>query len=583
MRETAAGNPCFIVLASLGLAGLIAIFPSAASPLAAAYLPGWLLALFVMGMLQLLSWWRPSMRWAVWIDGLLLLCVAGLWAAALYVAWPLASTVQRDSFAAAAAAMLLIISATAYSQGWFCLAATLCVGGTASAQAFVYREGFPYVALTLALLTLLASVLTVLALRWRDGDHLARARLSDLLQQLAQRRAELRDTEIDRSRFLAAFSHDLKQPMQAINLYIGSIERHLAQAGMAAPDRSRSVESLLRLKQGIAYMNDVFDSVLDISRIDSGVMGVAMERVQANDFCVALLRQHQQIADDLGLKLELRAQGMEAVFLETDPQLLERILRNFLSNAMRYTRKGGIRLRLSMRAGLCRIAVIDTGSGIAASLRKKIFDEFTRGDAAGMAAQGVGLGLSIARRLAACIGGRITLHSHLGIGSVFAIDLPVSLRLPTTAEKFALHEARLMQEVLPQIKVEAPADTLMVCLDSDPEINHALSMLSYELGVDVLAAGSSTGAIQQLARMNRLPGLMLIDAQLQSESALQAITTINEEFNAEIPVILSSDGSSLIQPERLAGSRITLLRKPFTSDKLREAIMRALSRLHSGQ
>ena len=153
---------------------------------------------------------------------------------------------------------------------------------------------WPAVGLLLAIL--LATLVLSLIIVWqrrRTRDRGTRQRIDERLRELAERRAELREIEADRSRFLAAFSHDLKQPMQAVNLYVGSIERSLANAPMDAGERSRSTESLLRLRQSIGYMNDVFDSVLDISRLDSGAMEVRMERVHAWSFCERVLAQHQ--------------------------------------------------------------------------------------------------------------------------------------------------------------------------------------------------------------------------------------------------------------------------------------------------
>ena len=218
-----------------------------------------------------------------------------------------------------------------------------------------------------ALLLVLLAVFVVLALRRRARDGQTAVRIDALLQELARRRAEIREAELERSRFLAAFSHDLKQPMQAINLYLAGVERGLAAGAADHDDRERAGESLLRLRQGIAYMNEVFESVLDISRLDSGAMAVGAERVEMLPFCERLLRQHQRMADDLGLRLELRADGLARAAVQTDPKLLERILRNFISNAMRYTRRGGIRLRLRVDGARCRIAVVDTGAGVTAA------------------------------------------------------------------------------------------------------------------------------------------------------------------------------------------------------------------------
>ena len=430
--------------------------------------------------------------------------------------------------------------------------------------------------MTLALAVLLIGLILIALAVWllirQVREQRRRRRIDDMLQELAERRLALRDTEVDRSRFLAAFSHDLKQPMQAINLYLGSVERSLAHASLDTAERSRATESLLRLRQSMGYMNDVFDSMLDVSRLDSGALEVSIERIDGREFCERIVAQHRRMAEDLGLTLTLRAPDHEVLFLQTDPRLLERILRNFISNSMRYTQRGGVRIRISRRGERCRIAVIDTGAGIAAGLRKKIFDEFTRGDHAAMTTQGVGLGLAIARRLAARIGARISLSSHVGIGSVFAIDLPLVTEAITGSEQVALAETYLIERLLPQVLLEPPENTLMVCIDADPDVGNALRLLAPGIGISVVVAGSSDDAIRQLAIQGGIPSLLMVDAQMQSEPVAQVITRMNDEFNSNLPVLLCSDESPFSDLQRQVGSRVTLLQRPFSTEKLRAAI-----------
>jgi len=142
-----------------------------------------------------------------------------------------------------------------------------------------------------------------------------------------------------------------------------------------------------------------------------------------------------------------------------------------------------------------------------------------------------------------------------------------------------MRDARILQELLSHVVVEAPPHTLMLCIDGDPDVGNALRLLAPGLGVDVLTVASSADAIQQLAEANRVPGLLLVDAQLPSEPALQAITRLNDEFNTEIPVILCSDEQTLSDVGRQAGSRVTPLQRPFSAETLREAINRSLSAL----
>lgn len=431
-------------------------------------------------------------------------------------------------------------------------------------------------ALTVLMIGLLLMGLAIWLLYRQVYEQRRRGRIDEMLQSLAERRRALRETEVDRSRFLAAFSHDLKQPMQAINLYLGSIERSLLHASLDTIERARATESLLRLRQSMGYMNDVFDSMLDVSRLDSGAMEVSIERVDAHEFCERIVSQHRRMAEDLGLTLTLRVPEHDMLFLQTDPRLLERILRNFISNAMRYTQRGGIRLRISKRGGRCRIAVVDTGTGIAVTLRKKIFDEFTRGDNAVMTMQGVGLGLAIARRLAARIGARISLGSHVGIGSVFSIDLPLATEAMGGSQPIGLAETYLIERLLPQVLFESPENTLMVCVYADPDVGNALRLLAPGIGIAVIVASSSDDAIRQLAAQGGVPSLLMVDAQMQAEPAAHVITRINDEFNSNIPVLLCSDELPFSDLQQQVGSAVTLLQRPFSTEKLRAAINAAM-------
>ena len=142
----------------------------------------------------------------------------------------------------------------------------------------------------------------------------------------------------------------------------------------------------------------------------------------------------------------------------------------------------------------------------------------------------------------------------------------------------AMRDANLMERVLPQLVVEPPVNTLMVCVDADPDVANALRLLAPNLGIEILTAGGSVDAIRQLAARSRMPTLLMVDAQLQSESVAQVITKLNDEFNATIPVVLCSDEDLVANVEKQSGSPVTLLQRPFSADKLREAINAALSR-----
>ena len=580
MPDNASGNPSFLVLASLSLAGMLVVFPHAAQAPLSPYGLAWLGSLIVLGAEQLFRSWRWSEQGRFPVDDLLLVLTAVLWSIGFAFGWQVAPAGLQIAMTVAIAALVLVMAATYYARRWACLTAIALLGLPCALVVLADPGSLPFMGVALTILSALCMVVVARFSRWIDRDAEARGRVAGLLEQVAQRRLELQEVEINRSRFLASISHDLRQPMHAINLYIGSIERSLLSAQQAPDERLRASESVLRLKQSVGYMNDIFDSLLDVSQLDTGVVRVSLDRVQALPFCKRLLEQFTRTAEELGIRIELCGEGAEQIFLQTDTRLLERIVRNFLSNALRYTRKGGIRLRLRVRDGVCRISVVDTGVGIPIAMKKKIFDEFMRLDqsASSLGSKGVGLGLSIARRLAARIGAHISLHSYVGMGSVFAVDVPLSTKRPSLQERHAQREERILQAVLPNITMSHAEDTLLVCLETDPDISNAMSLLAPALGLRLLVATSSAAVIAELGRLHRIPDLLLIDSQLPSETALQALASINDEFNLDIPaIVLSSDMSmELATLDRCLP--VTVLQKPFSSDRLHEAINDGLSK-----
>ena len=161
---------------------------------------------------------------------------------------------------------------------------------------------------------------------------------------------------------------------------------------------------------------------------------------------------------------------------------------------------------------------------------------------------------------------------------MFAVDVPLSTKRPSLQERHAQREERILQAVLPNITMSHAEDTLLVCLETDPDISNAMSLLAPALGLRLLVATSSAAVIAELGRLHRIPDLLLIDSQLPSETALQALASINDEFNLDIPaIVLSSDMSmELATLDRCLP--VTVLQKPFSSDRLHEAINAGLSK-----
>jgi CheY-like chemotaxis protein len=137
-------------------------------------------------------------------------------------------------------------------------------------------------------------------------------------------------------------------------------------------------------------------------------------------------------------------------------------------------------------------------------------------------------------------------------------------------------ETYLIERLLPQVMFEPPENTLLVCVDPDPDVGNALRLLAPGIGISVIVAGSSEEAIRQLAAQGAVPSLLMVDAQMQAEPAAQVITRINDEFNSTIPVLLCSDETLFTDLQRQVGSKVTLLQRPFSTEKLRAAINTSL-------
>lgn len=288
-------------------------------------------------------------------------------------------------------------------------------------------------ALALTLLTLVLEVVLIFRPMVRQATHqLAEiGRMAASLErtnegleaQVRARTAELsaakevaEQAHRAKSRFLAQASHDLKQPLQAAGMFTGMLERTVEQP---------RAQILLRdLRAAQRAMDELLTAILDLSRLESGVITPRLAEVPVGPILDRLAAEFAPLA--AAKELRLSAPSCSAT-VRTDPALLERILRNFLSNAVRYTEKGGLLIGARRRRGLLLLEVHDTGRGIPEDDRQRIFEEFIQLDRPDRdRSEGIGLGLAIADRLARLLGHTLTVRSRPGGGSVFAVSVPVT-------------------------------------------------------------------------------------------------------------------------------------------------------------
>lgn len=378
-----------------------------------------------------------------------------------------------------------------------------------------------------------------------------------LLDDLQAQRDAAHQANIAKSSFLATASHDLRQPMHSLNLYLAST------AAYPLSDDLRDM--VKRMQQCAAYMNEMFDSLLDIARLDAHVIAPRIEAISLQSILMRLQSDFQALADAKALDLRFSAGPGLAVL--SDAGMLERILRNLISNALKYTKIGTVQVIAKQRDNRVRIAVIDTGPGIPRALRRRVFEEFARVREDGLAEgpRGFGLGLAIAKRLANTLGIALRLRSSGFRGSSFSLEL--------AAAPFAQLKLTLDKRQTPA----SLAGQLVLVVDDDLEVLTAMTLMLTLQGCRVLAAGGYQEALGQCERIRDKPSLLVCDYALGLEGdGLKLIEDIRNEFNDEIPAVLVTGDTS---PERVAmffRSGVEVLHKPVHPDTIVQAMRRAL-------
>jgi two-component system, sensor histidine kinase len=373
-----------------------------------------------------------------------------------------------------------------------------------------------------------------------------------LVAQLTEQMESATAANLAKSRFLAAASHDLRQPMHALNLYLGG----LAGLELSVPARA----TLANASQCAQTMDEMFRALLDISRLDAGAV-----QAELRVFPIAPLleRIRLEIEPQAGAKgLELRVVPCSAS-IRADPAFVERILRNLTSNAVRYTRRGRILIGCRRRAGALRIAVHDTGPGIAPAEQSAVFEEFYQGDnPARERSKGMGLGLAIVERLAKLMQAPVRLDSKVGRGSAFSVELP--LAADPVERPLAARAAGAGRRF---------AGSLVIVIDDEEMILNATRELLEQWQCTVVTAVSGRSAMQKLSTSPRAPDAIVCDYRLRDgENGLSIIDALRSEFNEDIPAVLVTGDTG---PERLReihASGMSVLHKPLQERTLRDAL-----------
>ncbi|WP_417775968.1 NahK/ErcS family hybrid sensor histidine kinase/response regulator [Stutzerimonas xanthomarina] len=400
---------------------------------------------------------------------------------------------------------------------------------------------------------------------------LAQMRLLQLNEQLEQRVTE-RTLELRKARdaaeaanhskdkYLAAASHDLLQPLNAARLLISTLrERRLPDAETNLVERAH---------QALEGAEDLLTDLLDISKLDQQAIKPDIDIYRLDEVLLPLVSEFQSVADAAGLGFD---HYIPAYALRSDFRLLTRILRNFLSNACRYTDQGRVLLGARKRGEYLRIEVWDTGRGIEPDQMQSIFLEFNQLSVQRATERaGVGLGLAIVDRIASMLAYPIQVRSQLGRGSVFSIDVPLadpSEHLPAEAPG-----------LLPVLGNPLPGRRLLV-LDNELSILHSMAALLGQWGCDVLTATDQAAALAVLD--GSPPEVILADYHLdQGVTGWDVVAALRAHFALEIPAVMVTADRSDQCRRQLQGFGVPVLNKPVKAGKLRSVLSHMLSDSH---
>jgi signal transduction histidine kinase/CheY-like chemotaxis protein len=381
-----------------------------------------------------------------------------------------------------------------------------------------------------------------------------------LERKVAERTQELELANVAKSRFLAVASHDLRQPLHALRLLVAQL-----RAPLKPEEAAKAIE---RVDAAVTEMSEMFNSLLDISKLDSGVLTPNIVELPIARLLQKVEATFEQAAGMKGLRLRVMRSG---AWVRSDALLLERILFNLVSNAMRYTSRGGVIVGCRRRSEMLRIEVWDSGPGIPEDHRQNIFREFFQLPTAERDRHGgLGLGLAIVDRLRQLLNHDIELTSTVGRGSRFTILVPMAAEGVTTVEA--------VRSPYPAAFVVEGKEILII--DDAPIVLEATGGLLGKWGCSVVTAASDDAALIELAKREHPPDLIISDYHLANgKTGIEAIERINAAFGASIAAILVSGDTA---PERLRDAKdkgYILLHKPVDPMQLR-TVMHQLFRNH---
>jgi signal transduction histidine kinase/CheY-like chemotaxis protein len=381
----------------------------------------------------------------------------------------------------------------------------------------------------------------------------------ELIGRLEDERDRAQAADRAKTRFLAAASHDLRQPIHALSLLVSTLAM-MGQRGAVAAADARSIAG--KAKSMVGNLSGLLNALLDISKLDAGVVTVERETVDLGELFRNLRQEFAPTAGERGLGWRVVETGLH---VDSDPMMLKRILDNLLSNAFRYTTAGRVLLGCRRRGAAVEIQVWDTGPGIPADQQAAVFEEFVQlHNPARDRAQGLGLGLAIVRRTTELLGHPLKLVSVSGRGSMFSVTVP-------------LVQAAKPPRAASDVRMDGAPLGIMVVEDEQDVLGALVQMLEFD-GHRVYAGRSAEEVMNAHAAAKEgsaSVGVIVADYRLKDHATgVEAIDALYDYLGRAVPAIIVTGDTSPARIKEAARSGHRLLHKPISGEDLREAIRR---------
>ena len=492
--------------------------------------------------------------WMIWRHRALLLAF-GLCCAIASQAWAQTSMAAST----ACAGVLMLIGGLGVSSAAIDRTSLLLWVGAALALPIFLSFPAPSEPGRFAAWLLVIYIIVILSLAGRVRQLVLRAgrvrqENEQLVSQLRHHVALVEAADSEKTRFLGTASHDLRQPMHALGLFAAALEKTLR--GNVHHDK------VISMMRAVDALEDSFSAMLDVSKLDAGIVRSCVQTFPIRDVFLRLHMHCAGAAEEKGLLLRFKP-GNKLV--TSDPQLLERILANLVHNAIRYTSEGGVIALARTRHDRTSLEVWDTGIGITGDQLPQIFNEFYQVDNQGRdRTKGLGMGLSIVKRIVLLLGYELEVVSVPGRGTVFRVLLP-----PTQFEE-------MPSMVLGADTIPPPLDddgrTVLV-IDDEAAVRAGMNELLQGWGFTVLLAGTIDEARAAVIRHNGLIDVIVSDLRLaNNEDGLQAIDDVRRTYGAPLPAILVTGDTSPDEVKRAHASGHPVLFKPVHARDLFAAL-----------